>query len=104
MNGRRRGKRDWSRLCGKTVAVFGRLDDTEEVEGVRLIFHDGDRVDWAMAKAAREADILVVLTRWVSHGVMWRLKEYAAEREKEVYFLRETGTQRILDWIATKGD
>ena len=69
------------------------------MDEVRLIYHDGDRVDWAMA--ARAADVLVVLTRFVSHGV-WRLKEFAVERGKEIVFVRETGTKRILDRISEK--
>lgn len=90
---------DWSHLEGKTVAVFGRLGDVEEVEGIRVIYHDGDRVNLAMARAAREADVWVVLTRLVSHGVMWRLKEYATDQGKEIRFVRETGTKRILERI-----
>lgn len=81
------------------MAVFGRLGEKEEMEGVRLLYHDGDRIDLSMARVAREADILIILTRFVSHGVMWRLKEYAADEGKEIRFVRETGTQRILERI-----
>lgn len=88
---------DLSDLAGKTVAVFGRLGDVEEAEGIRVIYHDGDRVDLSMARAAREADVLVVLTRLVSHGVMWWLKVYAANHGKEIRFVRETGIKRILE-------
>ncbi|PTX46856.1 hypothetical protein C8P63_1561 [Melghirimyces profundicolus] len=95
---------DLSLLRGKTVAVFGRLGKAKEVEGIRLIYHDGNRVDLPMARAAREAAVLVVLTRLVSHGVMWRLKEYAADRGKEIRFVRETGIQRILEKIAQPPD
>ena len=90
---------DLSHLEGKTVAVFGRLGDVEEVEGIRVIYHDGDRVDLSMARVAREADVLVVLTRLISHGVMWRLKEYAADQGKEIRFVRETGVRRILERV-----
>lgn len=90
---------DLSHLEGKTVAVFGRLGDVEEIEGIRVIYHDGDRVDLGMARVAREADVLVVLTRLASHGVMWRLKEYAADRGKEIRFVRETGIRRILERV-----
>jgi len=88
---------DLSPLRGKTVAVFGRLSEEREMEGVRLIYHNGDRVNLSMARAAKQADELVVLTRLVSHEVMWRLKEYAAEEEKGIQFLRETGEKRILE-------
>lgn len=90
---------DLSHLQGKTVAVFGRLGDVKEIEGIRILYHDGDRVNLDMARVAREADILIVLTRWVSHGVMWRLKEYSAEQGKEIRFVRETGIKRILEQI-----
>lgn len=90
---------DLSHLAGKTVALFGRLADVEEVEGVRLLYHDGDRINLSMGRVAREADILVVLTRFVSHSVMWWLKEYAVDEGKEIRFVRESGIQRILERI-----
>lgn len=90
---------DLSHLEGKTVAVFGRLGEAEEVEGIHILYHDGDRVDLAMGRVAREADIWVILTRLVSHRLMWRLREEAADRGKEIRFVRETGVRRILEQI-----
>lgn len=86
-------------LRGKTIAIFGRLGEVDEIEGIHIIYHDGDQVDWPLSKVAREADILVILTRFVSHGVMWRMKEYAIDQDKPIYFVRETSIHRILDDI-----
>lgn len=91
--------RDRSHLRGKTVAIFGRLGEIEEVDGIHIIYHDGDQVDWPLSKVAKEADILVILTRFVSHGVMWRMKEYAIGQDKPIYFVRETNPEKILDMI-----
>lgn len=82
-------------LAGKTVAAFGRLG--EPLSGpVRLLWHHGDRWDLEAERLAREADVLVVLTRLCSHEVMWAAKEFAADADKPVGFARGTGTESVL--------
>ncbi|MGB9886505.1 MAG: DUF2325 domain-containing protein [Moorellales bacterium] len=82
-------------LAGRTVAVFGRLG--EPLEGpVRMLWHEGEKADASLDSLVAEADVLVVLTRRVSHEVMWAVKEAAADRGVPVVYLRETGTESVL--------
>jgi hypothetical protein len=82
-------------LAGRTVAVFGRLVPDEEGP-VRLVWHQGEYWDARARSLVLEADVLVVLTRRVSHQVMWAVKEAAAERGVPVAYARETGTESVL--------
>lgn len=82
-------------LAGKTIAIFGRLS-AEQGAGCKLLWHEGSRADQELESIAREADVYVVLTRLVSHEVMWRLKELAIDQEKKIVFSRETNTEKIL--------
>lgn len=82
-------------LAGRTIAVFGRLGDPVEVPYV-LLWHDGDKADGRLFSMVAQANVLVVLTRLVSHEVMWELKEAAIERGIPIRFIRATGLESIL--------
>ena len=82
-------------LAGRTVAAFGRVG--EPLEGpVRLLWHHGDRWDVEAERLAKEADVLVVVTRFCSHEVMWAAKEFAADSGKPVGFARGGGAESVL--------
>jgi hypothetical protein len=90
---------DLSVLTGKTVGVFGRLGEAMDAP-CEVLWHDGDRADGDLEAILVRADIFVVLTRLVSHEVMWRVKEEAADTGKPVAYVRETGIARILEAAA----
>ena len=85
-------------LSGKTVLIVGWPKESLEDE-CRVIWHDGDGVDVKLQELAREADIFVVLTRFISHQAMWWLKEEAIEQDKPIFFVRETNIDRILGMV-----
>jgi hypothetical protein len=92
---------DRSVLDGKTIGAVGWLGET--VNGpCRIVWHDGDSVDVDLQALARDADVLVVLTRTISHAAMWWLKEASIDMDKPIYFVRERNVDRILDIVAEK--
>jgi len=82
-------------LHGKIVAIFGRLGPKIDVP-YTVLWHEGNRADQKVESLAHEADVLVVLTRLVSHEVMQKLKELAEKLSKPISYSRETGLKRIL--------
>jgi len=86
-------------LKGKTVAMFGILGERRDVS-CRVVWHDGDQVDQALERLALDADVYVVLTRFISHEAMWRLKELAIDMDKPILFSRGTNTDIILTRVA----
>lgn len=89
-------------LAGKTVVAFGRAG--KPLDGpVRLFWHHGSRWDLDAERLAREANVLVVLTRLCSHEVMWAAKEFAADSGKPIGFARGTGVGSVL-WAAAKAE
>jgi len=85
-------------LSGKTVLVVGWPRETVDGE-CRTIWHDGDSVDAKLQTLTTEADIFVVLTRFISHQAMWWLKEEAIEQDKPIFFVKETNIDRILETV-----
>jgi len=85
-------------LTGKTVLIVGWLRETVDAE-CRVLWHDGDSVDVKLQTLTTEADIFVVLTRFISHQAMWWLKAEAVEQDKPILFVRETNVDRILDIV-----
>jgi len=83
-------------LIGKTVLIVGWPREAVDAE-CRILWHDGDSVDVQLKTLTTEADIFVVLTRFISHQAMWWLKAEAVEQDKKILFVRETNADRILD-------
>lgn len=85
-------------LKGKTIGIFGFRGETVDKEYV-VKWNPGDHVDYDLESLAREANIIVVLTRFISHAAMWRLKELAIDYDVPIIFLKETGIKRIIDEV-----
>lgn len=82
-------------LVGRIVVAFGRVG--EPLNGpVRILWHHGDRWDLDAERLAKEADVLVVLTRFCSHEAMWAAKEFAADTGKPIGFARGSGVESVL--------
>jgi len=88
-------------LSGKTVLIVGWPKESVEA-GCLVLWHDGDGVNVKLQSLTREADIFVVLTRFISHQAMWWLKEEAIEQDKPIIFVRETNIERILEIVKTR--
>lgn len=94
---------DLSVLTGKTILVVGWPRETIESEfECRVLWHHGDSVDAELQGLAREANIYVVLTRFISHQAMWWLKEAVIDRDVPIVFVRETNLKRIMEVVAEK--
>ncbi|MEW6226577.1 MAG: DUF2325 domain-containing protein [Bacillota bacterium] len=83
-------------LSGKTVAAFGFAREPWHDGDVQVLWHHGDRWDAEAERLAKEADVLVVLTRFCSHEAMWAAKEFAADTGKPVAFAHGGGVESVL--------
>lgn len=94
---------DLSVLEDKSILVVGWPNETVNSE-YRVLWHDGDKVDTKLQSLAREANIIVFLTRFGSHAAMWWLKEVAIDMGKQIYYLKERNLRRILQTVASYFD
>jgi hypothetical protein len=83
-------------LAGKTVVAFGLKRELWCGGDIQVLWHHGDKWDVEAERLAREADVLVVLTRFCSHEAMWAAKEFAADTGKPVGFARGGGVESVL--------
>ncbi|RJX18220.1 MAG: DUF2325 domain-containing protein [Ammonifex sp.] len=83
-------------LSGKIVAAFGFAREPWRDSDAQILWHHGDKWDAEAERLAKEADVLVVLTRFCSHEAMWAAKEFAADTGKPVGFARGGGAESVL--------
>ncbi|NHN33345.1 hypothetical protein [Paenibacillus agricola] len=87
-------------LAGKTVAFFGGWrSDLKKVFPCKIILHDGKRHDPDFYSALRTADTYVVWWEFISHESMWEIKEWAADRGINVFYLRGMNIGKALQSI-----
>lgn len=91
-------------LSGKTILLLGgfRSKSIAEESMYKVISHDARVLDPAFYEMLKTADLIVVLTRFISHRAMWEAKEYAILEDKEIYYTAFTNVPTILHEIARK--
>ncbi|WP_147532810.1 DUF2325 domain-containing protein [Bacillus marasmi] len=91
-------------FSGKTILILGGYR-AKKITGeipYEIITHDARLLDPVFYDMLKSADIIVVLTRFISHRAMWEAKEFAILEDKEIYYSSFTNFQRILREIAGK--
>lgn len=89
---------DYSALQGKTVGIIGgwRRKDAREYP-CEILTHDGEKLDPDFFALLSRSDMLVILTRFVSHAAMWEAKAYAITEGKPILYEQATNLDRILE-------
>ena len=84
---------------GTCIAVFGAVQPNQEINGCLLKYHEGTKVDADAERLAREAHVLVLITRSASHEVMWWLKEIAIDLDKPALFVKFRNASLLLQEV-----
>lgn len=90
-------------LQGKSILILGgyRAKQTREENGYIIQTHDARILDPTFYELVRQADVIIVLTRFISHRAMWEAKEYAILEEKPIHFTAFTNIPTILTEIVS---
>jgi len=94
-------------LKGKVVAIIGgqrQRQATSKMYPCDIIVHPGEPLDPEFYQALKQADIIVVLTQFVSHACMWEAKAYALQEDKGIYFAKGLNLGKILYELSTRFD
>ncbi|WP_348622646.1 DUF2325 domain-containing protein [Paenibacillus polymyxa] len=96
---------DVSVLTGKTVAIIGGHRNRKGSGGYPcdIIAHDGRKHAPDFYSTLQRADVIVVLTRFISHASMWEAKAFAAQNDKPIWFIQEINIGSILNIVAQEG-
>ncbi|MFX3625133.1 MAG: DUF2325 domain-containing protein [Ectobacillus sp.] len=91
-------------LKGKHILILGgyREKQVQQEQDYTISTHSARTIDPSFYDALKQADILVILTRYISHRAMWEAKEFAILEEKSVYYSTFTNVSAILDEVAGK--
>lgn len=90
---------DWA---NKTVGIIGgyRDEQSKQEYPCKILTHSGERLNPDFYSIMEKADILVVLTRFISHQAMWEAKAHAIEKDKPIFFSQSINIGIILSHIA----
>ena len=88
---------DYSSLQGKTIGIIGgwRRKDARKYP-CEILTHEGEKLDPEFFALLTRSDILVILTRFVSHAAMWEAKAHAITEGKPILYEQATNLDRIL--------
>ncbi len=91
-------------LKGKNILVLGGYRSSKEntEQNYRILSHDTRRIDPSFYEHLKNADIIVVLTRYISHRAMWEAKEFAILEQKPIYYTSFTNIPTIVNMIANQ--
>lgn len=89
---------DHDYLQGKTVGIIGgiRAGSAAETDMCKIITPDGRKQDVDFHALLSRSDLIVVLTRFISHSSMWEAKAYAVEHNKQIVLESAINIQGIL--------
>ncbi|UOE78394.1 DUF2325 domain-containing protein [Parageobacillus thermoglucosidasius] len=89
-------------LVGKTVAIIGgrRQEQAQKEYPCTVLAHSGEVLNPDFYYTLKQADIIIVLTQFVSHLAMWEAKAYALQNDVPIYFLKGLNIPRLLAEVA----
>lgn len=85
-------------LSGKTIAIIGgrRQEQAQKEYPCTVLTHSGEHLDQEYYRILKKADIIIMLTQFVSHLAMWETKAYALENDIPVFFMKGLNIPRLL--------
>lgn len=96
---------DLSVLDGKIIGIIGgdRGRQAKELQyPFSILTHNGQEIDEDFYRLLNESDILVILTRFISHIAMWEAKAHSIEEGKPIFFEKNINIPIIIENIARK--
>ena len=92
------------RLQGKTVAIIGgwRQEQAQQEYPCQVLVHPGDRLDVEFYRTLKQADVMIVLTQFISHMAMWEAKAYALQHDVPIYFVKGLNIPKLLLEVTRK--
>lgn len=92
---------DLSILEGLQIGLIGghRAKALTGIYPCQIVTHEARQLDNKFYEVLA-SDVLVVLTRFVSHAAMWEAKGHAIANDKPIIYVRELNIDRILNQVA----
>lgn len=99
-----KSKDDLNILEGKTVVIIGgqRKEQAQKNYVCNVLTHTGETLDPKFYQVLKQADIIVILTQFISHLAMWEAKAFAIENDIPIYYTKGLNITKILYELAEK--
>lgn len=93
-------KSNYDVINGKTIGVIGaKRNEKISYPTFEILTHDGNKTDSEMLQVLKSSDILVILTKFVSHIAMWEAKAWAIEHDVPIFFVKQINMDLILNEV-----
>ena len=91
-------------LTGKNILILGgyRSKGHIEANGYQVYTHEARNLDPHYYEYLNKADLIIILTRYISHHAMWEAKEYAILEQKSIFYSTFTNIPTILKEAASE--
>lgn len=89
-------------LRDKTVGILGGVRK-REIEGgypCMILTHPGFESDPRFYEVLKQSDVIIVLTQFISHRLMWEAKAHAIDHDKTIIYRKEMNIERLLQSAA----
>ena len=73
-----------------------------EANGYHVYTHEARNLDPQYYEYLNKADMIIILTRYISHHAMWEAKEYAILEQKSIFYSTFTNIPTILKEAASE--
>ena len=85
-------------LTGKNILIFSgyRSKGHIEANGYHVYTHEAKKLDPQYYEYLNKADMIIILTRYISHHAMWEAKEYAILEQKSIFYSTFTNIPTII--------
>lgn len=91
-------------LTGQNILILGGYRSKGHIEenGYTVYTHEARNLDPHYYEYLYKADLIIILTRYISHHAMWEAKEYAILEQKPIFYSTFTNIPTILKEAASE--
>ena len=91
-------------LTGKNILILGGYRSKGHIKenGYSVYTHEARNLDPHYYEYLDKADLIIILTRYISHHAMWDAKEYAILEQKPIFYSTFTNIPTILKEAASE--
>lgn len=65
-----------------------------------ILTHPGFESDPRFYEVLKQSDVIIVLTQFISHRLMWEAKAHAIDHDKTIIYRKEMNIERLLQSAA----
>lgn len=89
-------------LADKKVFIIGgnRKEQSQKEYPCEIMTHTGEKRDPTFYQLLSKADVIIILTQFISHLTMWEAKAYATDNDIPIYYMKGLNIPNLLQKVS----